>query len=376
MPHSLIDRRRAVLELMTRAGVDRLVCCGNGHHMIDLDNPVAHMTGYRSVGPALLVIESDGGQDGRTRLLTSPSDEAETIGNLELDEVCAADDVGVAAREFLGATCRTATVGLNEMPRRLAATIESAMDGTAASLDAAFYAATAAKTDDEIADARRATHIAEAGYKRLLEITRPGMRECDLAIELNLYMRELGANDSFLMLNCGAKQDAVMPSSERPIEAGDLLLCELSPSVRGQFTQICRTVTIGPALAITAEKYPLLVAAMREGIARVKPGARLGDVCMAIDDHLSAEGYAKFSRPPFIRRRGHGLGCGSTAPGDVSVENDTILQPGMLFMVHPNQFLPETGYMMCGEPVLVTEGGHEVLTREFAALASIDGRRA
>ena len=44
-------------------------------------------------------------------------------------------------------------------------------------------------------------------------------------------------------------------------------------------------------------------------------------------------------------------------PGDVSVDNDTVLEPGMLFMVHPNQFLPETGYMMCGEPVLVTRSG-------------------
>jgi Xaa-Pro dipeptidase len=115
---------------------------------------------------------------------------------------------------------------------------------------------------------------------------------------------------------------------------------------------------------------------MRAGIAEVRPGVRLGEVCRAIDDHLSAAGYEKFSRPPFIRRRGHGLGSGSTAPGDVSVDNDTILEPGMLFMVHPNQFLPETGYMMCGEPVLVTDTGHDVLTRETAALASVAGRRA
>ena len=167
-----------------------------------------------------------------------------------------------------------------------------------------------------------------------------------------------------------------MPSSERVIEAGDLLLCELSPSVKGQFTQICRTVSIGAPQHAIREKYPLLVAAMKEGIARVGPGVRLGDVCAAIDDFLSQAGYAEFSRPPFIRRRGHGLGCGSTAPGDVSVDNDTILEPGMLFMVHPNQFLPETGYMMCGEPVLVRDNGCEVLTRDIAALASVEGASA
>ena len=49
-PYTLHDRRKAVLAVMAKAGVDRQVACGNGHHMIDLDNLVAHLTGYRSVG--------------------------------------------------------------------------------------------------------------------------------------------------------------------------------------------------------------------------------------------------------------------------------------------------------------------------------------
>ena len=54
---SLADRRRIAIEMMAIRGIERLVLAGNGHHMIDLDNPIAHMLGYRSVGPALLVIE-------------------------------------------------------------------------------------------------------------------------------------------------------------------------------------------------------------------------------------------------------------------------------------------------------------------------------
>ncbi|MDB5546103.1 MAG: Xaa-Pro aminopeptidase [Hyphomicrobiales bacterium] len=361
---TLKARLAVVTTLMQRARIDRLLLIGNGHHMIDLDNPVAHMSGYRSVGPAVLSLESD----GSARLLTHADEEdavADFDGDVQLTREICADVAAFAGR---GAV---AHVGLNHAPRTLAQAILAA--GEAPALDAEFYAITAAKTDRELEAARRATAIAEEGYACLLDIVRPGMRECDLAVEVNLFMRARGANDSFLMLNCGPRQDAVMPSSERPIAAGDLLLCELSPSVEGQFTQICRTVSIGPASAIVVEKYPLLVAAMQDGIAHVKPGARLGDVCEAIDNNLSAAGYAQFSRPPFIRRRGHGLGCGSTAPGDVSVDNDARLEAGMLFMVHPNQFLPETGYMMCGEPVVCTDDGFEILTARVAALAQTRG---
>ncbi len=355
--------------MMASAGVDALICAGDGHHMIDLDNAVFHMSGYRSVGPALLTLTGD----GRTRLLTSPADERDAISGLPFDEAVAVDDLRSGLRDHLALSGRIGVVGLDDMPMETASAILAALGEPPAQLDAEFLKATAVKTDAEIVAARRATAIAEEGYRHLLAIVRPGMRECDLAIRVNHHMRALGANDSFLMLNCGPRQDAVMPSSERVIETGDLLLCELSPSVAGQFTQICRTVAIGEAQEETRSKYPLLVAAMHKGIEKVAPGVRLGDVCAAIDDHLSEAGYAQFSRPPFIRRRGHGLASGSTAPGDVSVDNDTLLEPGMLFMVHPNQFLPETGYMMCGEPVLVTQDGFEILTKETAALAAAKG---
>ena len=337
--------------------------------MIDLDNAVFHMSGYRSVGPALLTIKAD----GRISLLTSPADEKDAINDLPFEYLVATDDLDAGLRDHLPINGRIGIVGLDAMPTPIARAILAALGEAPMQLDDLFSKTTAAKTGDEIDAARRATAIAEAGYHYLLDIVRPGMRECDLAIEVNRYMRAQGANDSFLMLNCGPRQDAVMPSSERPIEMGDLLLCELSPSVAGQFTQICRTVSIGPAREETQAKYPLLVEAMLKGVEKVAPGVRLGDVCAAIDDHLSDAGYAQFSRPPFIRRRGHGLASGSTAPGDVAVDNDALLEPGMLFMVHPNQFLPETGYMMCGEPVLVTPTGYEILTQEIAALASTKG---
>jgi hypothetical protein len=36
--------------------------------------------------------------------------------------------------------------------------------------------------------------------------------------------------------------------------------------------------------------------------------------------------------------------------------------------VHPNQYLPETGYLACGETVLVTDGGIERLAKTESKL--------
>ncbi|HMA70694.1 MAG TPA: M24 family metallopeptidase [Xanthobacteraceae bacterium] len=96
---------------------------------------------------------------------------------------------------------------------------------------------------------------------------------------------------------------------------------------------------------------------MVSGIRAARPGACMSDVGRAINATLEAEGYGEFCYPPHIRRRGYGLGFGSIAPGDVSLENHLKLVPGMVFVIHPNQYLPETGYLLCGEPVVMTSDG-------------------
>jgi Xaa-Pro dipeptidase len=361
-PHSLQDRRTRVFDALSEAGLDRLVLASNGLHMIDAPNPVFHLTGFKSVGPCFVVLE----RDGSVGALGAPGDDGDRLAQWFDGRGRATDAIGDDVGAFLGRRGRTGHVGSGALPHRLGKAAVTALGEGAIAFDAAFYGATAVKTTAEIRRALAATRIAEAGYAEMRRLARPGMRECDLAV--NLFMKELGADDSFLMLNAAPRADAVMPSSERLLESGDLILAELSPSVGGQFVQICRTVTLGESKVETRGAYDLLVEAMTAGIMAARPGARLAEVCETIDKHMTRAGYGEFSRPPFIRRRGHGLGAGSVAPGDVAVDNAARLETGMLFVVHPNQFLPATGYMMCGEPLVVGREGPIVLSSRRARL--------
>ena len=40
----------------------------------------------------------------------------------------------------------------------------------------------------------------------------------------------------------------------------------------------------------------------------------------------------------------------------------------MIFVMHPNQYMPETGYLMCGEPVVITPHGAKALSAREAEL--------
>ena len=110
---------------------------------------------------------------------------------------------------------------------------------------------------------------------------------------------------------------------------------------------------------------------MKSGIARARAGVAMKEICLGVDEVLRAEGYAEYCEPPYMNRRGHGLGITSTAPGNVALKNETVLEDGMFFVVHPNQYIPEVGYLLCGEPIAIRENGADVLTREFASLGTI-----
>lgn len=358
---TLADRKNRIVRQMQASGVDRLVLGAGGRHMIDEADPITHLTGFLAIGPALLLLDSG----GQVTLVTAPSGDAERLQARVTDAKCMATDclIEVFTEELQQTRGRVAGVGLEALPFVLYGQLCGALGGVPRGFDEEFYAVSGAKTDQELASARLGTEIAEKAYERLFAVARPGMRECDLGSELNVYMKSLGANDSFFMLNAGKNVPGVMPSSERPIEIGDQLLVELSPSCEGQFVQICRTVCVGEPSEDLQTKYALLCRACQNGIAQVRPGVKLSDVCDGVDAVMAEAGFAEYSRPPYLKRRGHGLSCGSMSPGDVAFDNPIVLEQDMLFMVHPNQFLPGPGYMMCGEPVRVTADGVEVLSK-------------
>jgi Xaa-Pro dipeptidase len=365
------DRLSAICARMQEERLALLIGLHDGAHFIEKPNPVMVLTGFKAIGASAAVLY----RDGSTALIAEPEWDAERAAEAcPHAKVVATDDVIEALFALIGRDWHFADdigmAGLSFLPSGMANRV-TATPRHARRADEVVFDAARIKTDREIAQAREAARIAELGYRRLLQIAQPGLTEDGLALELRWYMKTLGAEDNFLLLCAGPHNRAVAPSTGRKLGLGDIVLAEITPSVGGQLAQICRTVVIGAPGGELAAKYALVVEAMNHGIAAAKPGRAVAEVCRAIDAVLEAQGYGEYCHPPHIRRRGHGLGFGSVRPGDVSLDNATLLEPDMLFMIHPNQYLPETGYLLCGEPVLMTPHGAEVLTHERSSLGVV-----
>ena len=160
------------------------------------------------------------------------------------------------------------------------------------------------------------------------------------------------------------------PPGERRLEAGDLVTTELTPCVDGYYSQICRTLVIGPPSKSQQQAFEVYLEAMEAGIAMVRPGVTQGEVALAQNNVFRRHGLGEYVTSEYTRVRGHGIGL--YVDGPHVLENvDLVLEPDMTLIVHPNTYHPEAGYFVLGDTVRVTATGCEVLTRTARKLFSV-----
>jgi Xaa-Pro dipeptidase len=367
-------RQQRLLAAAHDAGLAGLVAYTDAvHSFIELD-PVWYCTGLRAVGPSAMVLAD--GLD-QVLFLTPEWDtaraqdsvagtgiEVRAVGSLLPAVADAARQAGLAAQEtgFLGAE-RLTGVTLAELDASLG-TGWSDFDQPARELAMAKDAA-----EQELV--RKASWIAEEGYRQALADVHPGMAEFEFAGRLDVYMHQLGADDNFLIVSASRHNRSVHAPSDRILAEGDILLAEISPSCQGAFAQICRTAVIGEPSKQLSDSYEMLRAAFASGLSRCHPGTSMGEIVAAVNEPVEQAGFAEYCRPPYMRTRGHGMGLGSPYPVSVAPTSAVTLKAGMTFVLHPNQYLPTVGYLMCGDHLLVSDDGPEVLSARWAQLDSV-----
>ncbi len=359
---------RAVVAML-HAGVQRAVFVSCGRHLFTDMDPVVWLTGFKPMLTAAAVVDVDGSvtlythgewEAARARLVGTPAE----IVAVELPFVSAA--AALAGDQ----PCGSAGVRkLNTVEHRQV-TGEGATE--LVSIDVELDGQARLKDELEIAQYRRASEISEIAFDAVCAELRVGMTDVEVEALIERTLRELGADDAFVFLSASTRNRAVQRPWGRVLMPGDILLTELSPCVGSVFAQICRTVVFGAPSKEVIHDHELLVHAMEAGVEAIRPGVTVSDVVAAMDAPLIARGLEQYTKPPFMRVRGHGMGFGSVAPGDFLSSNHLTLQAGDTFVLHPNQALPGAGYLMCGEPMIVRDGGGEIVTRQIAGLEIVE----
>lgn len=355
---SKLDR---AIRLMRERELDGLVVYSDGTCNILRASYLRYVAEFAPMGPHNAAVIS---ASGETTLLVTPEWDVRRVKrHTWIGDVHGADDFSTrlsAALRRLHIVGRVGLAGGREMPYPVHAQLAGA--ASIVSGDEIIESIASEKSPEELALVRRAAAAADAGFDAFRAWSRVGVREYEIVAQVEYAMRMAGADDNFILLSSGTHNRAMRAPTDRRVERGDVVIGEITPVCAGQFVQLCRTVSVGEPGSALVNGYELLQRAYLAAVDRVRAGVPASLIATTIDDVLGDAGYGEYCRPPYMRTRGHGFGIGSVAPGAlIDADTHQSLLDDQVVVVHPNQYLPETGYLACGETVLVTAHGAERL---------------
>ncbi|WP_188431151.1 M24 family metallopeptidase [Kroppenstedtia guangzhouensis] len=227
------------------------------------------------------------------------------------------------------------------------------------------------KDEEEVQRIRDAVAISDGAFEKILEEIRPGMTERDISLRLEFLMREAGAESSSFDMIIASGPRSALPhgvASDRVLATGDLVTMDFGAYYQGYCSDMTRTVMIGSPSDQQREIYGIVLEAQKRAIQAIKAGISGREVDAKARDYIRDRGYGE----AFGHSTGHGLGMELHEGPTLSYKNERELEPGMIVTVEPGIYLPDVGGVRIEDNVLVTDEGHEVLTRSPKELIQID----
>ena len=361
-------RYRNMRQFMSREGIDAMVCSGEGavryiagHYY---NTKWTQMLMFRDSDPVALMA-----LPGREYLLTSVAkyqddywvkdsriNSPETVRDILVERVGAAAKVGITLGDIPASAC----LGLRKM----------LPDMTFVDVTESFKKIRRCKTGRELELLRLSPANVDDCCAGIPGFLKPGMTENQFWSYLEGKMRAAGAPDT-LNQTCVDKRDisSVLPCwvhSQRPIEKGDLIAAEITSTAGGYWTQKIATISMGQPPQVVKDMNAAGSAAISRAAAMIKPGVNARDVLQIMDETIESAGFLS-PRQFLTGPQGHLSGL-DVDEGSFELDQDFILEEGMLFVLHPGTAVKgwkpgDYGIFGPGTMFLVTHDGVESLNK-------------
>jgi Xaa-Pro aminopeptidase len=212
------------------------------------------------------------------------------------------------------------------------------------------------KEPEEIELIGQAQAITDDCFDRIIAKLAEGMTEREVALEMELTMRQNGADglafDSIVAFGESAAEPHHHPT-DRPLQQGDVVKLDFGALYRGYHTDMTRTVAFGEPSAELREIHALVKAAQQAGIDAVRPGVTGAEADAAARKVIKEAGRGK----DFGHSLGHGVGLEIHEGPTLRAKSEDVLPAGTVVTVEPGVYVPGLGGVRIEDTVEVTEEG-------------------
>jgi Xaa-Pro aminopeptidase len=226
------------------------------------------------------------------------------------------------------------------------------------------------KDEEELQLIRAAVRLGASLFERALEVIKPGVKEVEVAAEMEYMARRAGAEGMSFPTIIASGPRSALPhgrASEQAIAPGGFVVCDFGVILAGYCSDQTRTVWVGLELDKARSAYYAVKAAQEAAIEAVRPEATVGDVDSAARKVLAKAGFGRY----FTHSTGHGVGLEIHEPPRVAAAQTEVLKPGMVITIEPGIYFPHEWGIRIEDMVAVNKSGCEVLTptkKDFVAV--------
>jgi Xaa-Pro aminopeptidase len=226
------------------------------------------------------------------------------------------------------------------------------------------------KDEDEIRRIRAAVNLGAKIYDRALKVLRPGVKEVEVAAEMELAARRAGAEAMSFPTIIASGARSALPhghASDQAVRPGAFVVCDFGVILGGYCSDQTRTVWVGSASGKARQIYESVLEAQLAAIDAVRPGGTVGEVDEAARKVLRKARLGRY----FTHSTGHGVGLEIHEIPRVASGQVEVLKPGMVITIEPGVYFPGKWGIRIEDMVVVTASGHEVLTptsKDFLAV--------
>lgn len=217
------------------------------------------------------------------------------------------------------------------------------------------------KTDKELMILKEAAQIADAAFEHIQSYIKPGVKEIEIANELEFFMRRKGATSSSFDIIVASGERSALPhgvASEKEIQPGELVTMDYGALYNGYCSDITRTVAVGKISDELKNIYNVVLEAQKRGVDGINPGMTGKEADALTRDYITQQGYGDY----FGHSTGHGLGMEVHEEPRLSIHSQTTLTEGMVVTVEPGIYVPGVGGCRIEDDIVVTSTGNERLT--------------
>lgn len=245
-----------------------------------------------------------------------------------------------------------------------AARVKAALPGVevdaSPALSGALEALRAVKDEDELAAMRRAQKITDDCLAYILPKLKPGVREIDAALDMELFMKSHGAQKLAFPTILVAGGKTSLPHGEpgdNVIQNGDFVTMDFGANVDGYCTDMTRTVAVGHVSEEQKKVYDTVLKAQLACCGAARAGMTGRAVDKIARDIICAAGYGGC----FGHGLGHSVGIEIHEDPRYSPACDTVVRPGMVMTIEPGIYLPGRFGVRIEDTTVVGENGCEIL---------------